>query len=126
MYKGALLIADSPNYVLAGLFYNAATEPDGPVYPKPYGEIQAFDVWNQYNRTMVKFDGTVDKSNPAPTMVNKWFMTDPHPNSNNRIFLLLHYEYDTHLCEWTGVFIEVSNSIIYKQYTGNSFKYLTK
>ena len=126
LYKGALLIADSPNYVLAGLFYNAATEPDGPVYPKPYGEIQAFDVWNQYNRTMVKFDGTVDKSNPAPTMVNKWFMTDPHPNSNNRIFLLLHYEYDTHLCEWTGVFIEVSNSIINKQYTGNSFKYLTK
>lgn len=126
LYKGSLLIADSPNYVLAGLFYNAATEPDGPVYPKPYGEIQAFDVWNQYNRTMVKLDGTVDKSNPAPTMVNKWFMTDTHPNTNGRIFLLLHYEYDTHLCEWNGVFIEVSNSGVAKEYTGNSFKYLTK
>jgi len=113
-------------YPLAGLFYNAAQEPDGPEFPKPFGEIQSFDVWNQFNRTMVTFDGTVDHSNPAPSMLNRYVMADPHLNTIGRIFLLLHYEYDSHLCEWTAYFAECSNEYVDKQYTGNSFKYLTK
>lgn len=109
-------------FELAGLFYNAATEPDGPVNEKPYGEIQAFDVWNQNNRTIQKFEGTVDQSNPPPGMINKYFMTD---FGTTRMFLLLHYDYDTHLCEWEAFFMEVSNSTVAKVYTGHSFKYLT-
>lgn len=110
------------NYDLAGLFYNAATEPSGPENPKQYGEIQAFDVWNQNNRTIKKFAGTVDHSNPPPGMLNKYFMTDFW---TTRMFLLLHYEYDTHQCEWEAFFMEVSSSVIFKSYTGHGFKYLT-
>lgn len=125
-FKGALLVYDSVNvrFPLAGLFYNAAQEPAGPVNEKRYGEIQAFDVWNQYNRNMVKFDGTIDHSNPVPDLISKYFLTDSNENTADRIFLLLHYELDTHLCEWEAFFMEVSK-FDSKVYEGHSFKYIT-
>ncbi len=126
-YKGALKIFNGTSYVLAGLFYDAAKEPAGsPAAPKKFAEIQAFDVWNQFNRTMVRFDGQVDHSNPAPGMINKFFITDSNENSNNRIFLLLHYEYDSYLCEWNSFLSEVSNSDVPKTYDGFTLKFLTK
>lgn len=128
-FKGALKIlvpASSPaRYVLAGLFYNALQEQSGAVFPKRFGEIQAFDVWNQYNRTMVKFDGTIDHTNPHPSLITKYTLTDAHDNTAGRIFILLHYEADMHLCEWSAFLIESSNANIAKRYTGNTFKYLT-
>lgn len=125
LYKGALLIEDSPGYILAGLFYNAAQEPDGVVYAKKYGEIQAFDVWNQFNRNMKVFDGTVDHTNPYPALGTRYFLTDSSDNTLGRMFLLLHYEIDTHLCEWAAFLKEVSNENIGKTYTGETFKYIT-
>lgn len=124
IFKGALLIEDSGAYPLAGLFYNAAQEPTGPVNEKRYGEIQAFDVWNQYNRTMVILDGTVDHSAPPPNLITKFAGTDANENTQDRLFLLLHYELDAFLCEWNAFLIEVSRYDA-KVYTGNSFKYLT-
>ena len=125
LYKGALLIFDTPNYVLAGLFYNSAQEPDGVVNAKKYGEIQAFDVWNQYNRNMKVFDGTIDHTEPYPALGTRYFLTDASENTFGRMFLLLHYEIDTHLCEWVAFLKEVSNENINKTYTGNTFKYIT-
>lgn len=116
---------ESASFPLAGLFYNAATEPDGVVNAKPYGEIQSFDVWNQVNRTMVKFDGAIDHTSPEPDLINKYFLTDNDVNSSDRVFILLHYELDTHYCETTVFLVEVSNNLISKVYIGHSFKYLT-
>lgn len=124
--KGALLVADGDGFRTSGAFYNAATEPDGPENIKPYGEIQAFDVWNQVNRVMARFEGTIDKNNPLPDLLDKFELTDANEMTNNRLFLLLHYEMDMHLCEWVAYFTEVQHALIGKQYTGNSFKYLTE
>jgi len=124
-FKGALKKFNGTGYQLSGRFYNAAQEPDGPVFLKPFGEIQVYDVWNQYNRNMSRFEGTVDHDIPPPSMINRYLVTDTHPNADNRLFLLLHYDYDSHLCEWQAFFMEVSNSVINKQYLGHDFKYLT-
>lgn len=132
IYKGSLLVYNGTDYELAGLFYDAAIQPDGAgtlpsglTSAQPYGLLQSFDVWNQFNRNMVKVDGTVDHSLPAPSMLNRWQMTDSSVSTDNRYFILLHYEYDSFLCEWQAVFMECSNSTVAKTYTGNSFKYLT-
>jgi hypothetical protein len=118
---GAITISEM-RFSLAGLFYNGAQEPDGPLFPKQYGEIQAFDVWNQFNRTIMIAEGTVDHSNPAPALINKWFLTD-FPAA--KMFLLLHYEYDSYLCEWRAYFMETSDQNELKSYTGHSLKYIT-
>lgn len=124
--KGAILVADGSGFRTSNTFYNGATEPDGPIYIKPYGEIQLFDVWNQINRVMARFEGTIDKNSPLPDLLDKFFLTDANEMTNNRIFLLLHYEMDMHLCEWSAFFTEVQHALIAKKYTDNTFKYLTK
>ena len=92
----------------------------------PYGEIQVLDNWNQMNRVMVYLNGTVDKTDPIPDLIHKFTMTDINSLTTGRIFILLHYEIDKHLCEWTAYFVEVANSAEAKQTTGNTFKYITE
>lgn len=119
-------------YALANRFYDAATYPDrdfaDETFVHPFGEIQAFGYWNQHNRVMRKFEGTIDRTESGteyPDMVHEFAMTDPHENSLNKIFMLLHYSMDLNLCEWTGFFHEVEDSTIEKVNTGHSFKYIT-
>jgi len=128
IYKGAIKIFTGVGYgyPLAGLFYDAARNPAGTTEFKKYAEIQAYDVWNQVNRTMVRFEADIDHSNPAPALINKYYITDANVNSNNRIFLLLHYDYNSYLCEWNAFLTEVVNSNEPKEYTGLTFKYITK
>lgn len=113
------------SFPLAGLFYNAAQEATGAAFLKPYGELQAFDVWNQERRVFSLFDGEIDHTAPLPALNKKYFATDAHSLTNNRIFLLLHYEIDLHLCSWVAYLVECSNSGVGKEYTGQTFKYLS-
>jgi hypothetical protein len=112
-------------YPIAGLFYNAATEPAGAVNLKRYGEIQAFDVWNQVRRNIARFQGLIDHTTQLPGHHIKYQITDPSAMSNNRLFILLHYEMDCFRCEVDGYLAEVSNTDNNKVYTGQTFKYLT-
>lgn len=137
LFKGALLKVGGTDYVLANQFYNAAVFPNADFpdesYTKPYGEMQSFIVWNQYNRVLRKFEGTIDglqSDSSIPDLMHKYKLTDINPNTTNggeqiRYFMLLHNEIDLHLCEWDAFFIEVVNSFVYKQYSGHTFKYLT-
>lgn len=123
-------------YVLAGLFYNAAKLTAGPGAQSdlsPYGQIQAFDVWNQVNRVMRIFDGTIDRTDSTtnlPDLLHKYILRDINLNTTNgssqyRIFMLLHFEMDMHLCEWSSFFHEVLNNVIEKNYDGHIFNYIT-
>lgn len=123
----AAIIINTHLFELAGLFYDAAKAPSGGDVPiRRFGELQAFDVWNQFNRTMRKFDGTIDHTLPVPSLVNKYYLSDANENTTGKIFVLLHREIDTHLCEWQAFLIEVDSEANPKIYTGNSFKYITK
>jgi len=125
-------------YGLTEGFYNAAVYPSGPPDSsviKPYGQIQAEAVFNQFNRIFSIFEGTLDGLDTyvldsldrydLPDLMHSFFLQDTHPATTNKKFKLLHYEQDPDLCQWNGVFIEVLDYTISKVYTGHSFKYLS-
>lgn len=123
-------------FVLTEGFYNAAkltAGPTGITDISPYGQIQAFDVWNQFNRVMRTFEGKIDRTDSGselPDLLHKYILRDISGNTTDgleqyRIFQLLHFEMDMHLCEWDAFFHEVFNTDNEKEYTGHEFKYLT-
>lgn len=121
------------NMVLANRFYDASVYPDRDLPDEtvvhPFGELQAFGYWNQYNRVTRKIEGTVDRTQSGteiPDMVHKYSLTDAHANTTNKIFALLHFTMDLHLCEWDAFFHEVEDSTIPKVNEGHSFKYITQ
>lgn len=123
------------SFVLAGLFYNAALYPGGaePGAVFLYGQLQAFDVWNQFNRVMRTFEGTVDRTDSTtqlPDILHKYILQDIDPNTTNgstqyRIFMLLHFSMNMHLCEWAAFLVEVFNTDNAKTFETYEFKYLT-
>lgn len=131
--KGALKVLNSSGaYVLAGFFYDAARHTAGPTSQsqlQQYGFIRAFDVWNQYNRTMRKFEGNIDhleSGGEMPDLIHKYSLTDPSPSTTGKKFILLHYLQDDKNCSM-GVFLhEVYDENNPKVYTGYIFKYLTQ
>lgn len=123
-------------FELAELFYAGQVLPDGPpedAYSKPYGENIAFNIWNQYNRIMRKFEGTVDgiethifAGDSPPHFIHRYRLTDGNPNTGSRVFMLLHFSQNLHLCEWAVMLHEVHDPSKGKQYLNHNFKYLTE
>ena len=136
LFKGCLLKYSGGEYVKTEGFYDHWVWGALPTseYIKTYGEIQNGDVWNQYNRVFTGFEGTVDglDTNKAdsnfmadiPGFYHSFYLRDTNQNTNNKIFKLLHFGQDFHLCEWSAVFIEVFDTTIEKTYTGHTFKYI--
>jgi hypothetical protein len=116
------------SFEVANRFYAGHVYPDGPVGDsvRTFGRMQAFDVWNQFNRVMTRIEGTVDGTATMPSLIYKYFSGDATQMTVDRIFQLLHYEIDIHLCEWEAYFAEVVKSDVGKIYEGHSFKYLTE
>lgn len=115
------------SFVPANRFYAGHVYPDGPGPDsvRTFGRMQAFDVWNQFNRVMSRMEGTVDGTDSFPGILYKLFSGDPTQQTFNRIFQLLHAEIDLHLCEWNAFLAETAHSDIPKTYEGHSFRYLT-
>lgn len=120
-------------FVLPTSFYSAQVFPTGPpdiTYTHPFGYLQVFDVWNQHNRVMYKFEGTIDgldTGSDPPDMMHKYFLSDIDNATNNKVFAPVHISrQDFHLCEWQGFFHELYDNTIAKQYTGHSFKYTSQ
>jgi hypothetical protein len=124
-------------FVLTEGFYDAFAYPDADypdeTYIKPYGEMQAFWLFNQVGRRAIKLEGKIDglSMNDAdgdiPDLMHKYYFTDADSKTVNRIFQLIHFEQDLNLCEWTGFFIQVDNNgAPVKIYTGHTFKYITE
>lgn len=116
---------------LAQLFYAANIFPDGVLddtYYHPYGWIQILSIWNQFNRTMRKLEGSIDKLDAnadLPGMFNRYFLRDGNISTNNKMFMPLHIDQDLYLAE-TSIFLqEVFDSTIPKQYPDPDFKYYT-
>jgi len=137
---GVTISVKIPNYIPTAGFYDAAAFPDAAYpddsYVKPYGEMQSFWLFNQHNRVMTSFDGTVDHlqmsedfdtDGGVPDLMFGFFLSDPNENTNNKYFQLLHFEQDYHTEEWKAFFTQVGNSgDPNKVYIGHSFKYLTQ
>lgn len=121
------------SFVLAGRFYNAALFPAGPGDLYLYGQLQAFDVWNQFNRVMRTFEGTIDRTDSTtqlPDILHKYILKDINPNTTNgttqyRIFMLLHFNMNMDLCELAVFIVEVFNTDNAKTYETYEFKFIT-
>lgn len=138
LFKGALHYFNGSSYDLSGNFYNAAVYPDGGYpssdYEHPYGQIQLFDVWNQFRNEMRIVQSTAQgcdldllDSNSLPDiahLINKWSLTDSSINLNNKFFTLLHFNQNHDNQEWTGVFREVFDTTKSKDYLNHEFKYI--
>lgn len=120
---------------LVGNFYNNQQNPlHLPEHLHPFGEIQAYDVWNQHNRVLRVIDATMQGTtgtsvggtvNPIG-IVHLFEFMDISPHTRPKYFLCLGYEMDMYLGEWTGVFKEVFDFGVEKDYvTDIEFKYIS-
>jgi hypothetical protein len=119
---------DRVRFALTDQFYNyqvyPASVPTDAVHR--YAHIQAFDVWNQHRNTLRKFDftaqgltsGAVDGQGMAdlPHLMYRYTLGDTSNHTTNRFFMLLNFDWDLRLCEWTGSFIEVYKTDVGKYY----------
>lgn len=134
LFKGAMFRLTGGAYVLVSQFYNASVFPGGPPssdFVHRYGEIQLFDVWNQWNRSVrslqaqgqgIDLDTTKD-SLPYPLgLINKIKITDSTRHTSSRFFILLNPDIDYATAGWSGTMREVCNTTVPKDYSNHVFK----
>jgi len=130
LFKGALFEFQNGKYVLANKFYNAAVFPAGPpdpTYIHPYGEIQLFDVWNQFRNEMRLFDYNIqglDIGNNLIGLIHKYKISDFSFHNLNKRFTLLHFNHNLYLGESTGLLREVVDLSKPKDYSNLEFRYI--
>jgi hypothetical protein len=119
---------DKIRFSLADEFYNfqvyPSTVPDSAIHT--YAHIQAFDVWNQHRNTLRKFDftaqgltsGATDSLGGAdlPHLMYRYTLGDTSDHTENRVFMLLNFDMDLRLCEWSGSLVEVYKTDVGKYY----------
>lgn len=113
LFKGALKLSGGS---LTSSFFDWVRDPTASDV-KPYAEIQVFDVWNQYRRVMRVFNGTMQglqsdeldthSASNYPSLIHRYILQDITLHSTNKYFMLLNFDQDWKLCEWTGTFAEV-------------------
>lgn len=135
-FKGAMLLSDGSNYILAGRFYDATLWPDFVPFTeyKPYGELLVADVFNQYNREFRTFRASLqgltsdvlDAQGHAdlPGNIHRYQFGDVSPHTVNKKFQLLGFDQNIKSCGWSGNYKEVFDSTVAKINTGIEFKYL--
>ncbi len=139
LFKGTLMKLSGGEFVLTEGFYNAAVFPTGEPaaeFIKPFGEMQNLAVWNQINRTFSFFEGTIDGIDTnktdgdglidMPDLIHTFEIKDSDGTTNNKKFMLLHYDQDLFNCENEVVLAEVYDTTRSKTYTGHEFKYTEK
>lgn len=86
---------------------------------KPYGWWQAFSAWNQYRRTMRLFDVQVQGCYGSDLfgLIHLFKLLDASKHTDNKRFMLLHYELDLRACSWTGFLAEMIDTTKGKTYS---------
>ena len=134
LIKGSILKDGISDSALSARFYDGQLYPSGPSDERQvnrFGWWQVFDVWNQYNRSIVKFDGKLDgtdSGNGLPSPTYGYYLLDKSSFTTDgltfKMFILLHYNINVHLCEWSASLAEVEDTAIARTYEGFDFKYL--
>lgn len=130
LFKGALLLFNGVEFILTTFF----TDHNHPT-PRPYGELQAYAVWNQYRNSARNFDSNVDFLDSDTTetavydgidLIHKVDMADVNKNTINRIFMILHFDQDYNLLTMKCFIASLFRTDIGKVYTDpHVFKYIT-
>lgn len=132
LLKGAMKFFNGTDYVLCNGFTDAHNE-----ISVPFGQIQAFAVWNQYRLSARNFDGEVkrlenetidgDGKYDGVDLIDKIELTDANPATVNRYFLILHYDIDYYLLEMKCYIASLYRTDVGKIYTDkHDFIYTTE
>lgn len=132
LLKGAMKFFNGTFYALTFGFKDAHN-----LTAVPFGQIQAFAVWNQYRLSARNFDGEVkrlesetvdgDGKYDGVDLIDKIELTDSNPSTVNRYFLILHYDIDYYLLEMKCYIASLYRTDEGKIYTNNhSFIYTTE
>lgn len=130
-WKGVLHRDNAGNKVPIGNVYDYRYGTTGALGLDRMGKYQAFGLWNQYNRTIRKFQGSLlglDTDVPdLPSMVHVYQFTDPANATTGKYYQLLGFDIDLATCQWSGTFADVHDSLTGKDYSSAwEFKYTTK
>jgi len=134
---GSTLI-EEPVFSLIDSVYDAYKNPGGvgsdPDLLRTFGELQIFDVWNQYKNEGRILQATVqgldldelDGSSLPDTahMINEWYCSDPSLHLINKRFILLSFSQNHDTQGWTGVLRQVINLTKDKDYSSYEFKFI--
>lgn len=132
IFRGAMLVFNGVDFVLA----LAGFTDHHYATPRPYGEIQAFAVWNQIRTNQRNFDGELDFLDSDKVdaedlydgleLFNSLLMMDANRATNDRLFLALRYEHDFYLLTSSVYIVSLYNTVDGKIYTDEHiFKFIT-
>jgi hypothetical protein len=129
-WKGVLFRSTGTAYVRVNRVYDYRLGTTGALGLDRFGAYQDFALWNQYNRTIRKFQANLeglDADTQIPTMIHKFYFTDSSLATDSKIYQLLNFDMDLATCQWSGTFGDVYDTADGKEYTSaHQFKYLTK
>lgn len=131
LFKGAMFFLANSIYQLTVKWYNASHyalgSPTDLTMVKPFGNHQAYAVWNQYRLANRVFQ--LQKQGfgeDIPSLVHKYSITDNSPHSQNRYFLMLTCDKDLFLCNIKGTIEQVYHTVEGKSYDDpHEFKYIS-
>lgn len=122
LLKGAMKFFNGTSYELTYGFTDAHN-----LTPVPFGQIQAFAVWNQYRLSARNFDGeikrleseTIDDNGKydGVDLIDKIELTDVNLSTVSRYFLILHYDIDYYLLEMKCFIASLYRTDVGKIYT---------
>lgn len=130
-WKGRLTRYDGTNYIGIGNVYDYRLGTTGGLGLTRFSKWQVFALWNQYNRVIRKFQGTLlglDTNVPdLPSSIHKYQLTDPSEATDNKIYQLLGFDIDLGTCQWSGTMADGYDTVAGKDYSADhEFKYTTK
>jgi hypothetical protein len=131
-FKGTIWKNNGTDYVQAGRWYDYRAGTTGKLGLEKMGSYMIFDLWNQHNRVIRKFQGSLsglDTNTPLdmPGLLHRYQFTAPGMHTDNKYYMLLSYTQNLVNCQWSGVFSDVYDSSIGKDYSStHEFKYTTK
>lgn len=138
LFKGAMFKLVSGKYVLTQRWYaggeilnSGGTYPIDDAEMNRFGYLQAFAVWNQYNRPFVTLRGSMkglrlDAADEVPDFIHNYSIDTSIaiPNTDNKNFILAGCEQDTNSDTWNGTLLETFDTTIPKSYSDeHEFKY---
>lgn len=129
LFKGALLIERDSVFVLAEYFYasNVFTAPPSADYRKPFGEMQALSVWNQYRNANWIHELTIGEiGDNWPDLIHKYEITDAHVSTSNKYFICTGFSQNWKTGAMKLTLIECYDTVLGKIYDDpHEFKYLS-
>lgn len=115
-FKGTLWRYNGSTFLQAGRFYNFLAGTSGELGLEKYGKYEAFALWNQNNRVIRKFTGSVlglNTTSPAdlPGLLDRYDFTAPDSDVDNKYYQLAAFNQNLVNCQWSGTFMEVFDTV---------------